>query len=150
MAIIANRQAAPLGRRSPGGLQKKRRATAKPEHSGRKDSTMATDCPSCSIPSTCDHWTPARCTAAGEVWLYAPDGNRVPMGKVCQSHAAACIAEYQAKLGEEWTARPCHHAEVVDVPFQQTCKDCRADIPEQDIFCASCRSVRNDLNAWHI
>jgi len=53
---------------------------------------------------TCNTWDPARCTAPAVAVLLAPDGARVPGGRVCWDHGAAILGEYAAKLGQQWGA----------------------------------------------
>ena len=47
-----------------------------------------------------------RCKDAATVWLCGPDGHKVPGCWLCKAHADAIIAEYSAKLNEEWAACP--------------------------------------------
>lgn len=59
------------------------------------------------FPAQCSHYPGgAHCPNNGEVWLYGPDGARVPGGPICKSCADACVTEYAEKLGEVWTTRP--------------------------------------------
>ena len=46
-----------------------------------------------------------RCKDAAEVLLICPDGKPCPGMWLCRKHAAEVIAEYRAKLGQEWTTQ---------------------------------------------
>lgn len=49
---------------------------------------------------------PMRCTRDAVVWLYGPDGDAVPGGRMCRDCADEVVREYREKLGEVWTTRP--------------------------------------------
>lgn len=51
-------------------------------------------------------WSAAHCPEEATVWLITPAGTRCPGGHLCQRHADEPIAEYAAKLGQQWTAEP--------------------------------------------
>lgn len=46
-----------------------------------------------------------------EGWLYSPEGR--PIIAQCHAHAQAVIAEYAAKLDEQWTFRRAEGAEAI-------------------------------------
>jgi hypothetical protein len=54
--------------------------------------------------TTCRDGKGERHDVPAEVWICAPGGKRI--GAMCRAHAAEVIAEYRAKLGEEWTTEP--------------------------------------------
>lgn len=69
-------------------------------------------CESCQgVKPVCSHYallagSVTRCHEPAVGLLCAPEGEPVPGGFYCWPHAAACVIEYQEKLGETWTVLP--------------------------------------------
>ena len=50
----------------------------------------------------------ARCKAAAEALLFAPDGEPSPGAYVCRTHGERLLTEYREKIMEKWELRDTH------------------------------------------